>query len=77
MMSSSRAKEVVEAQKSRILELCKEAYPDSVSLQEIVMKTNFKLNKIPIDEMIRDGSVEYVDCHQQMTYDGEHVRLNG
>lgn len=68
MMSSSRAKEVIEEQKRRILELCKEAYPDGVSLQEIVMNTNFKLNKIPIDEMIRDGSVEY---------DGEYVRLNG
>lgn len=68
MMSSSRAKEVIEAQKTRILELCKEAYPNVISLQEIVMRTNFKLNKIPIDEMIRDGSVEY---------DGEYVRLNG
>lgn len=67
MMSSSRAKEVIEAQKTRILELCKEAYPNVISLQEIVMRTNFKLNKIPIDEMIRDGSVEY---------DGEYVRLN-
>lgn len=68
MMSSSRAKEVIEAQKKRILELCKEAYPDGVSLQEVNLKTNFKLNKIPIDEMIRDGSVEF---------DGEYVRLNG
>lgn len=68
MMSSSRAKEVIEAQKSAILELCKEAYPDGISLQEIVMCTNFKLNKIPIDEMVRDGSIEF---------DGEYVRLNG
>lgn len=68
MMSSSRAKEVIEAQKQKILDLCKEAYPDGISLQDIVMRTNFKLNKIPIDELIREGSVEY---------DGEYVRLNG
>lgn len=67
-MSSSRAKEVIESQKKQILELCKEAYPDGISLQEIVMRTNFKLNKIPIEELIREGSVEY---------DGEYVRLNG
>lgn len=68
MMSSSRAKEVIESQKQKILRLCQQAYPDGISIQEIVMQTNFKLNKIPIEEMIREGSVEY---------DGEYVRLNG
>lgn len=67
-MSSSRAREVIESQKQKILDLCKEAYPDGVSLQEINLKTSFKLNKIPIEELIREGSVEY---------DGEYVRLNG
>lgn len=68
MMSSSRAREVIESQKQKILDLCKEAYPDGVSLQEINLRTNFKLNKIPIEELIREGSVER---------DGEYIRLNG
>lgn len=68
MMSSSRAREVIESQKQKILDLCKEAYPDGVSLQEINLRTNFKLNKIPIEELIREGSVEH---------DGEYIRLNG
>lgn len=77
MMSSSRAKEVIEAQKQKILDLCKEAYPDGVSLQEIVMCTNFKLNKIPIDELIREGSVQRLTSSDGIEYDGEYVRLNG
>lgn len=68
MMSSSRAKETIESQKQRILDLCKEAYPNGVRVCEIYWHTNFKLNKIPIEELIREGSVEY---------DGEYVRLNG
>lgn len=68
MMRSSRANQVIEAQKEKILELCKAAYPDGVRVCEIYFHTNFKLNKIPIDELISEGKVEY---------DGEYVRLNG
>lgn len=68
MMSSSKAKEIIESQKQRILDLCKEAYPDGVLLQEIVMQTNFNLNKIPLEDLIREGSIEH---------DGEYIRLNG
>ena len=38
---NNRGKEVVEAQKQLIIELCKERYPDSLDVSEIGMRTEW------------------------------------
>ena len=56
-----RGKEAVEAQKQLIVELCKEAYPDSLDVSEIGMRTGWKINKLLIDDLVNDGIVEWDD----------------
>ena len=64
-----RGKEAVEAQKQLIIELCKEAYPDSLDVSEIGMRTGWKINKLLIDDLVNDGIVEWDDLTK--------IKLNG
>lgn len=61
MMMNSRTKELVEEQRQRIIELCKERYPDSVDVSEIGMRTGWKINKNIVDDLIDDGTLEWDD----------------
>lgn len=58
---NSRSKELIEEQKQRIINLCKERYPDSVDVGEIGMRTGWKINKNIIDDLISDGIIEWDD----------------
>lgn len=64
-----RGKEVIEAQKQLIIELCKEKYPDSLDVSEIGIRTGWKINKILIDDLVNDGIVEWDDLTT--------IKLNG
>lgn len=61
MMINSRAKELIKEQKQRIIELCKERYPDSLDVAEIGMRTGWKINKSIVDELISEGIIEWDD----------------
>ena len=56
-----RGKEVIEAQKQLIIELCKERYPNSLDVSEIGIRTGWKINKLLIDDLVNDGIVEWDD----------------
>ena len=56
-----RGKEAIEAQKQLIIELCKEIYPDSLDVSEIRMRTGWKINKLLIDDLVKDGIIEWDD----------------
>lgn len=62
-------KEAIEAQKKLIIELCKEAYPDSLDVSEIGMRTGWKINKLLIDDLVNDGIIEWDDLTT--------IKLNG
>lgn len=64
-----RGKEAVEAQKQLIIELCKERYPESLDVSEIVMRTGWKINKLLIDDLVNDGIIEWDDLTT--------IKLNG
>ena len=64
-----RGKEAVEAQKQLIIELCKERYPDSLDVSEIGIRTEWKINKLLIDDLVNDGIIEWDDLTT--------VKLNG
>ena len=64
-----RGKEAVKAQKQLIIELCKEAYPDSLDVSEIGMRTGWKINKLLIDDLVNDGTIEWDDLTT--------IKLNG
>lgn len=64
-----RGKEVIEAQKQLIIELCKEKYPDSLDVSEIGMRTRWKINKLLIDDLVNDGVIEWDDLTT--------IKLNG
>ena len=64
-----RGKEAVEAQKQLIVELCKVAYPDSLDVSEIGMRTGWKINKLLIDDLVNDGIIEWDDLTT--------IKLNG
>lgn len=66
---NNRGKEVVEAQKQLIIELCKERYPDSLDVSEIGMRTGWKINKLLIDDLVNDGIIELDDLTT--------IKLNG
>lgn len=64
-----RGKEVVEAQKQLIVELCKDRYPESLDVSEIGMRTGWKINKLLIDDLVNDGIIEWDDLTS--------IKLNG
>ena len=64
-----RGKEILEAQKQLIVELCKETYPDSLDVSEIGMRTGWKINKLLIDDLVNDGIIEWDDLTS--------IKLNG
>ena len=64
-----RGKEVVEAQKQLIIDLCKERYPDSLDVSEIGMRTGWKINKLLIDDLVNDGIIKWDDLTT--------IKLNG
>ena len=66
---NNRGKEVVEAQKQLIVELCKERYPDSLDVSEIGMRTGWKINKLLIDDLVNDGIIKWDDLTT--------IKLNG
>lgn len=66
---NNRGKEVVEAQKQLIVELCKERYPGSLDVSEIGMRTGWKINKLLIDDLVNDGIIEWDDLTT--------IKLNG
>lgn len=61
MMMSSRSDKAIQEQRQRIIELCKERYPDSVDVSEIGMRTGWKINKNIVDDLISDGTLEWDD----------------
>lgn len=61
MTMNSRSEKLIEEQKQRIVELCKERYPDSVDVFEIEMRTGWKINKNILDGLIDDGILEWDD----------------
>ena len=64
-----RRKEIIEAQKQLIIELCKEKYPDSLDVSEIGIRTGWKINKLLIDDLVNDGVIEWDDLTT--------IKLNG
>ena len=66
---NNRGKEVLEAQKQLIVELCKERYPESLDVSEIGMRTGWKINKLLIDYLVNDGIIEWDDLTT--------IKLNG
>ena len=64
-----RGKEVIEAQKQLIVELCKERYPESLDVSEIGMRTGWKINKLLIDDLVNDSIIEWDDLTT--------IKLNG
>lgn len=64
-----RGKEVIEAQKQLIVELCKERYPESLDVSEIGMRTGWKINKLLIDDLVNGGIIEWDDLTT--------IKLNG
>lgn len=56
-----RSDKAIQEQRQRIIELCKERYPDSVDVSEIGMKTGWKINKNIVNDLISDGTLEWDD----------------
>jgi len=61
MTMNSKCEELIEGQKQRIIDLCKERYPDSMDVAEIGMRTGWKINKQIVDDLVNDGIIEWDD----------------
>lgn len=55
------AKEVLKMQRQAIIDICKEAYPDSVDTSVIALRTHILVNRNIVENLISDGVIEWAD----------------
>lgn len=62
-------REILRLQRLAIIDMCKEAYPNSVEVSYIGLKTHCLVNKNIVEKLIEEGIIERVGSSQ--------LRLNG